>query len=428
MIPIIIDHIANIIDLFLIAFFTIKWLQVKDNSKRVFIYVIFTITPSVITFILSSLLNLSSLTLVIYLAANFVLSVIFLRGGNFEKSLVSLIGTVLYILSNFLVISLAQGNSDVINGRGINHYLLLFFAKFLYFIMALLILSIKKKTGIKLKINEWIVIICIFLSSLFAEIYFLNSETMPAPDFTAFSLSILIIDILTLYLFISLNLKNEKELSLNLLRFKTEGQSEYLKKVKNHTLEMKKIRHDIMKYLDIIAELVESGKQEKALSYIKELQEKFSSSNYHLVSTESDILSATLNLKYSECLQKKIKCTYQIIGDMSGVKDTDISILLYNLLENAIEACEGQNSPFIDVKICDNKAYLMIIIKNSLNVNNREINDKLTTTKANKDMHGFGLMTVSDIVKTYDGLMNISKDENIFIADIRLRKSDTQSK
>jgi sensor histidine kinase YesM len=313
-----------------------------------------------------------------------------------------------------------QGNSDIINGRGISHYLLLFFAKLFFFIIALLILSIKKKTGIKLKISEWIVIICIFLSSLFAEIYFLNGEIMPELDFTIFSVSILTIDILTLYLFISLNLKNEKELSLNLLRLKTENQSEYLEQMKNHTLEMKKIRHDIMKYLDITAELVESGNEEKALSYIKELQGKFSSSNYHLVTTESDILSATLNLKYSECLDKKIKCTYQIIGDIGGVKDTDISILLYNLLENAIEACEGQNSPFIDVKICENKAYLMIIIKNSL----KENNVQLTTTKPDKDMHGFGLMTVSDIVKTYDGLMNITRDENVFIADIRLRKSD----
>jgi sensor histidine kinase YesM len=353
-----------------------------------------------------------------------VLSVFLLRGSKFEKFLVSLIGTVLYILSNFLVISLVQGNADVITGRGPAHYLLLFFAKLLFFIIAELILSIKKKTRIKLKISEWIVIICIFLSSLFAEVYFLNSEIISEPDFIAFSVNILVIDILTLYLFISLNLKNEKELNLNLLRLKIDSQSEYLEKMKNHTLEMKKMRHDMMKYLDITAELVESGKQEKALSYIKELGEKFSSSNYHLITTESDIISATLNLKYSECLDKKIKCTYQIVGNLSGVKDTDISILLYNLLENAIEACEGQKSPFIDVKICDNKAYLMIIIKNSLRQITGKKSDKLTTTKADKNVHGFGLKTVSDIVKTYDGFMNISSDEDVFVADIRLRKSE----
>jgi sensor histidine kinase YesM len=370
---------------------------------------------------------------VIYLSANFALSVFLLKGNNFEKFLVSLIGIVLYLVTNFLVIALAElvsggSDTDIIGGRGLAHYLLLFFAKLLFFIIAELILSIKKKTRIKLKINEWIVVICIFFSSLIAEIFLLNSVTLPEPDLIIFSINILVIDILTIYLFISLNLKNEKDLNLNLLRFSIENQSEYLEKMKNHTLEMKKLRHDIMKYLDITAELVNSGKQEKALSYIKELGEKFSSSNYHLVTTASDIISATFNLKYSECLDKKIKCTYQIVGDMNGVKDTDISILLYNLLENAIEACEGQESPFIDVKICDNKAYLMIVIKNSLKENCEETNAKLTTTKADKNLHGFGLMTVSDIVKTYDGLMNISRDENVFVADIRLHKSDIQSK
>jgi signal transduction histidine kinase len=427
------DFVANIIDLFLIAFFTIKWLQVKNDSRRIFVYVLFTVTPAVITFILSSILGLSSLTLVIYLAANFVLSVILLNGSNFEKFLVSLIGAVLYILTNFIVVSLAEmlsasAESDLIGGRGIGHYLLLFFAKLLYLIIAELILSIKKKTRIKLKISEWIVIICLFSSSLIAEIYLLNSTELTntiAPDLMIYAANILVIDILTLYLFISLNLKNEKERSLSLLRFSESAQSQYLEKMKNHTLEMKKIRHDIMKYLDITAELVESGKSEKALSYIKELQEKFSSSNYHLVTTASDILSATLNLKYSECLDKNIKCTYQIVGDICGIKDTDISIMLYNLLENAIEACEGQESPFIDVKICDNKAYVMILIRNSLKDNGVEINDTHTTTKTDKEMHGFGLLTVSDIVKTYNGLMNISRDENIFIADIRLRKIDT---
>ena len=53
------------------------------------------------------------------------------------------------------------------------------------------------------------------------------------------------------------------------------------------------------------------------------------------------IIDAILNSKYKETLDKGIVFIFQI-NDLSGIKmcDEDIVVILSNLLNNAIEACE----------------------------------------------------------------------------------------
>lgn len=67
------------------------------------------------------------------------------------------------------------------------------------------------------------------------------------------------------------------------------------------------------------------------------------------------------------------------------------------------------------------KAYLVIIITNSIPSSIIKNNPSLITTKKDKEHHGLGLLTIRDVVEKYDGILNFSEENLCFSADVRLK-------
>ena len=70
------------------------------------------------------------------------------------------------------------------------------------------------------------------------------------------------------------------------------------------------------------------------------------------IDTNHVIVNSILNTKYREAREKKIVFVVKV-NDLSTlkIKDEDIVLILSNLLNNAIEACEKSERPVIKVKI-----------------------------------------------------------------------------
>jgi len=88
--------------------------------------------------------------------------------------------------------------------------------------------------------------------------------------------------------------------------------------------------------------------------------------------------------------------------------------ILGNLLDNAIEACDKEESPFIEVRINEVGEYSWIIVSNKCTNTNISLN----TSKKNKYLHGIGIHSVKHTVKNYHGDINITTDNQKF--DIRI--------
>lgn len=83
-----------------------------------------------------------------------------------------------------------------------------------------------------------------------------------------------------------------------------------------------------------------SNTQEKLAAYLEKMQEenlKLSDS----IDTNHALINAILNSKYQEAKNKGITFVIKI-NDLSNIfiSDEDIVVILYNLLNNAFEACE----------------------------------------------------------------------------------------
>jgi len=69
----------------------------------------------------------------------------------------------------------------------------------------------------------------------------------------------------------------------------------------------------------------------------------------------------------------------------------------------------------------------LINVTNTFDGNIIKENGKLKTTRENKVEHGFGLSSVSKIVKKYNGTINTSYTEKLFSAKVLLYNTPAES-
>jgi sensor histidine kinase YesM len=139
-------------------------------------------------------------------------------------------------------------------------------------------------------------------------------------------------------------------------------------------------------------------------------------------------MNALLNSRASYCQKYNIEFDYQITANLSVFSEIDLSVLIGNLLDNAIDAAKECKSPCVKIRIWENKAYLAILVSNSVISSVLESNPDLLTMKSDKDNHGFGLKTVKDVVEKYDGIFDAFEENHMFSVDVRLKCSGTTGK
>ncbi len=94
-----------------------------------------------------------------------------------------------------------------------------------------------------------------------------------------------------------------------------------------------------------------------------------------------------------------------------------MSILLSNLLDNAIAGC-SISEPSIELTISRKKSLTYIAVCNSIDSSVLENNPELVTNKADSSDHGFGIKSIKNIVKKYEGSVDFKEDNLKFIAEI----------
>ena len=137
------------------------------------------------------------------------------------------------------------------------------------------------------------------------------------------------------------------------------------------------------------------------------------------------ILDFILNHKKEAAEEKEIDFEIYVTALMeTSLSDGDISILIGNLLDNAIEACEQMQDGkrWILFKLKKRQRSLFIEISNSLGTVPRIKDGELFTSKKDKILHGYGLKSVKRIVQKYDGVFSFSVEEETFKVKISFMK------
>lgn len=98
------------------------------------------------------------------------------------------------------------------------------------------------------------------------------------------------------------------------------------------------------------------------------------------------------------------------------IKDNDMCVLLANLLDNAIEACEKveEERRLIYLRIKRQNQMLLIFIKNAIQERETEKREFFKTSKKNKELHGLGIKCIDNVIQKYDGHKEYSIQKDNF--------------
>lgn len=186
--------------------------------------------------------------------------------------------------------------------------------------------------------------------------------------------------------------------------------------------EMKKTRHDMKKHLGNILYMIENDQTEKAKEYIGKLTDAILATKQN-VYTGNYIIDAILNKHMVLCKSKNVKLELSV--DEIPKLDTnpvDISAILDNLLDNAIEAVEKPEiiKRCIEVKLFLYKNNFTVVVKNPYDAK-LQINEKyISTSKSEQMEHGYGLKSVESAVERNGGVFNYYAEESEFTAVVML--------
>ncbi len=376
---------------------------------------------------LCQLEGFENISIVILMVIMLIYSLVFLDGKLWEKLLVPLIPTITALPINLIVMSgfsTLSGNdrAEVLPG-GAMRIPVLFFSKAAFFLVCEIIIRVRKKRTYALNVYQWVIQLSCFLisfiiSSLMWNIFRKQDETQPL--FLFILLLIALLNVL-LYILMSKMQRDSKIKEENsLLKTNIAAQEKLAIQTMERYSEVRTLKHDMKHYLTTAAELISDGKPNDAKSYIENiLNEKIASAG-RVVSTGSAVVDAVLNNKISLCSEKKINVKCIIDTQFESSNDIDISILLSNLLDNAINGCDLSN-PHIELVISKVKSMTYIAVKNSIAQSVLLNNPDLKTDKQNKSEHGFGIKSIKQIADKYDGSIEFKEENGIFIAEIWLK-------
>lgn len=431
----IMEHAATLAQCFISTEFVTRYLGF--NKKRWTSYAGFIVAFMVqvtATMIMNKITLFEGVAGLIYPLIVFIYGLFFLQGSIFEKIIIASIDNVLKMITSISILTLISYLSPIdiislITHEGIERFYCVVITQCTYLFITRILLRLRIKNKFALSKMEWAAIILVFITS-FGTGVFVFEINLAIPKTNLNNLytiliiaGLIIINVLCYYIVTKISMKNTEKLKYSLLELKLMEQEKNLSYLKRYQEEIRKVKHDMKNYVECTAMLLHQGKIVEAKQYLNNLLDSKMNFESHIITTKSDAVNAVLSNKIAICKKEKINVDYEITGSVDAFPEVDLSILLANILDNAIEASlkvEEDDNRKITINIHNERNYLAILVGNYINESVLKNNPKLITTKRNKLQHGIGTLSINDVVNKFNGMINRYEENNMFYVDVWL--------
>jgi sensor histidine kinase regulating citrate/malate metabolism len=184
-------------------------------------------------------------------------------------------------------------------------------------------------------------------------------------------------------------------------------------------------RHDYHNHIQTMKALLALGKIQEHDAYLSQLDDDLSHIDF-IYKTGNVMVDAILGSKMSLARAKDISINVKAtVPKTMKVSDIDLCVLLGNLMDNAIEACQKcpKEEQFIRLFIGRHKEMLYISVSNASPAVKRSFSGFLSTKRSQS--YGFGLMRIDRIAAKYSGFVNRQYEEGVFATEIMLPLNDS---
>ena len=356
-------------------------------------------------------------------------STIFLKGNIFEKILISVINYVLVYFINLPVMSAISAITGIPMlqlqmSQNVERVVCLFITKILYFAVTQFILSFRKKEEYHFSRNEWIMILSAFMITLLIGIsMYMITVGGKTTEYIYVAVTLLIscLDAVIFIFLRKMNRTSQIEKERDIMEIQLQRQQDEMQHLQQQYEEISILRHDFRKGIDCLCGMIEQGDCSGALAYAKRFKERKVNTILSQVQCSSTMLNAVVNAKFNDAQSKGIDTSLRLVVQIPHDLEFDLSIMLSNLLDNAIEACEkNPSNAQILLTISEEAGYYRLVVRNTIAASVLKKNQELKTEKANKKLHGWGLRSVTDLVSKRNGLIDFYEKEGMFYVDILL--------
>ncbi len=169
------------------------------------------------------------------------------------------------------------------------------------------------------------------------------------------------------------------------------------------SVAVRRFKHDLVNHIGVLRELANQKRTEEVKEYIDtiwNIQDAFDLK----IHTGDSFLDVIVN--YYLYLAEKGNIDFAVSGKLTGKTSLDMfdmTTLVGNILQNAIEAAGHTATPKIRVDLIEHKKEIFIVVSNSVAKKMNIPKDFLRTSKADTANHGIGLKNIAATVHKYHG-------------------------
>lgn len=410
----------------------------KKTKQKIFFVILFSLIATAAVLFLNSVNLYSYLTALIWIVMMSAILFFIFRSGLLQSLALSSVYLVAINAVDFLLLSIiellfsANGLTlEIMTAQGVYRSVFVLSVKIL---LIAFYLVLRTRKDIKLVVDNKISVILLFTSafSFFCMQYLIGAvvggqtEIMRKSVMIAWIFIILSIVCFVKILSMNINYTNEK-IQKSIIETRLSSVEAEVNEREAAYNQMAKITHDYKNQILTLSSVAHKNGYDKLFDYLDELSEN--SKQYYTDKTRYtgvEVADTLIWIKANEAKNKNIEfiidCV-ELVGNK--ISPADLSAVLGNLLDNAIEACEtikGCIRKFVKLNIKTINSMIVISVVNTIDGSQtvKQKGGKLVSTKHNTDIHGYGTQIIDSIADKYNGTFDYHEDGETFTASVIL--------
>lgn len=356
-------------------------------------------------------LNITWLNFLLLLVIHFVLFIVLCDVKKTTALLHSLLLPLYMMVGEFVTIVIVSKvfNLDFndFNNDMLVYGVELFFAKLIYFILCIISIRIFSKNE-NIKNQNYLSIIIVPISNSLIMLvfrYIIYKIEITSTIYYLWILSVCLLVATSFFVFIIYHRTIRKTQEIAELKIETqkyESEKKTFELVATANEEMRRISHDYRNQLIRISSMDDADKIHRYIEpYLCEIDTVMK-----VGISKNPTLDFIIGKYTMICNNKKITFYVDVkSSNLSYIRDYELTSLMCNLLDNAVESAQKSEKKKISLRIvAKNQLQDILIISNSCDEAPKQKAGKLLTSKPDKQFHGIGSKSILRVVKKYNGV------------------------